>query len=314
VTKLVATSLEALVVSNALVQVACETYTDFVHLRLATHKGMEMRIVDEDGNEVPAGISGSLEVRGSVVFSQYYRNPEATESSFHDGWFITGDNGKIEADGQLDLTGRSKEILIINGINYTPHKVEATLEDVEGAKPSFTAVFAYRPKGSETESVAVVYAPTYGIDNLEARIATNNAISQGVMEQVGVRPLILPLNDQILQKTTLGKLSRTKIKKSFEAGAFSVFQQINEQETAIFKQKNYTAPSTAFEEQILDAFASVIDIPASDIGATEHLFGLGVDSIAVIKIKKRVEEIVGHLIPVSVIITVLGQPMIHITQ
>jgi thioesterase domain-containing protein len=268
-----------------------------------THKGMEMRIVDENGDEVPAGTSGSLEVRGPVVFSRYYRNPEATESSFHDGWFITGDNGKIEADGQLDLTGRTKEVLIINGINYTPHEVEATLEDVEGAKPSFTAVFSYRPKGSETESVAVVYAPTYEIGDIDARIATNNAISKGVMEQVGSRPLILPLNDQVLQKTTLGKLSRTKLKKSFEAGAFSVFQQINEQETAIFKQKNYTAPSTPLEEQILDAFASVIDMPVSEIGATEHLFGLGVNSIAVIKIKKRLEEIMGRLIPVSLIIT-----------
>jgi acyl-CoA synthetase (AMP-forming)/AMP-acid ligase II len=129
-----------------------------------THKGMEMRIVNENGDEVPAGTSGSLEVRGPVVFSQYYRNPEATKNSFHDGWFVTGDNGKIEADGQLDLTGRTKEILIINGINYTPHEVEATLEDVEGAKPSFTAVFAYRSKGSETESIAVVYAPTYEVD------------------------------------------------------------------------------------------------------------------------------------------------------
>jgi thioesterase domain-containing protein len=123
------------------------------------------------------------------------------------------------------------------------------------------------------------------------------------MEQVGVRPLILPLSDQVLQKTTLGKLSRTKIKKSFEAGAFSVFQQINEQETAIFRQKNYIAPSTPLEAQILNAFASVIDIPTSDIGATEHLFGLGVNSIAVIKIKKRLEEIVGRTIPISVIIT-----------
>jgi malonyl-CoA/methylmalonyl-CoA synthetase len=73
--------------------------------------------------------SGEVEVRGPNVFSGYWRQPEATKAAFTDGWFHTGDIGEIDADGYLQLVGRSKELIITGGYNVYPREVEDVLRD-----------------------------------------------------------------------------------------------------------------------------------------------------------------------------------------
>lgn len=63
--------------------------------------------------------------------------------------------------GYLNLSGRAKDTIIINGINYFPYEIESELEDIPGIKPSYSVVFPHRPKGSQTEGICVVYLPTY---------------------------------------------------------------------------------------------------------------------------------------------------------
>ncbi|MBV9775321.1 MAG: acyl-CoA synthetase, partial [Gemmatimonadetes bacterium] len=76
--------------------------------------GVEVRLVDEDGNPVPPGMPGEVEVRGPNVFLEYWRRPEATAASFRDGWFRTGDVGVLE-DGSYRLLGRSSVDIIKTG-------------------------------------------------------------------------------------------------------------------------------------------------------------------------------------------------------
>lgn len=63
---------------------------------------------------------GVVEIRGDNVISDYFDNPEATESSFNGEWFSTGDMGFMDAEGDLCIVGRSKEIIIVRGQNYYP--------------------------------------------------------------------------------------------------------------------------------------------------------------------------------------------------
>ena len=89
--------------------------------------GVELRLVDERGNEVPPGDPGEVVVRGPNVFSGYWRQPEATAEALDpDGWFRTGDVGILDG-GNLYLVDRKKDLIIVSGFNVYPREVEEVL-------------------------------------------------------------------------------------------------------------------------------------------------------------------------------------------
>jgi cyclohexanecarboxylate-CoA ligase len=99
----------------------------------AASPGTELRIVDDAGNTLPAGSEGRLQVRGVSVFAGYLENPAATAEAFtSDGWFETGDTGRLSAGGHLQLTGRVKEIINRGGVKYSPVDIEVILDGVPG--------------------------------------------------------------------------------------------------------------------------------------------------------------------------------------
>ncbi len=88
---------------------------------------VEVRIAGDDGEALPAGSHGVVEVRGLTVMAGYWREPEATAKSLRDGWLRTGDIGRLDADGFLTLTDRSKDVIISGGANIYPREVEEVL-------------------------------------------------------------------------------------------------------------------------------------------------------------------------------------------
>ena len=79
--------------------------------------GIPMRLVSDEDTVVAKGETEYLQVHGSIVFEKYYNNPEATADAFtDDGWFITGDQGFLDETRSLNLSGRAKESIIINGV------------------------------------------------------------------------------------------------------------------------------------------------------------------------------------------------------
>ncbi len=89
--------------------------------------GVELAIMGNDGRLLPPGVAGEVVIRGESVITSYANNPAATASSFHDGWFKTGDEGHLGPDGYLRLTGRLKEILNVGGEKVSPLEVDAAL-------------------------------------------------------------------------------------------------------------------------------------------------------------------------------------------
>ena len=89
----------------------------------------ELRVVDEIGQEVPAdgGTLGEIVVRGNVVMSGYYNDPEATERAMGDGWFHTGDAAVVHPDGYVEIRDRIKDVIISGGENISSVEVEGTL-------------------------------------------------------------------------------------------------------------------------------------------------------------------------------------------
>ncbi|MFA1548249.1 FadD3 family acyl-CoA ligase [Actinomadura chokoriensis] len=88
---------------------------------------VEVKIVDEKGEQVPAGVDGEILVRGYNVMKGYLGDPEATAETIRDGWLDTGDRGRLDERGNLAITGRTKEMFVVGGFNVYPAEVEDAL-------------------------------------------------------------------------------------------------------------------------------------------------------------------------------------------
>ncbi|WP_374664535.1 AMP-binding protein [Ramlibacter sp.] len=89
--------------------------------------GVEVRVVDEQGQDVPQGEIGEIIARGDVVMSGYWNNPKGTAEALREGWLYTGDMGSFDARGYLTLRDRSKDVVISGGSNIYPREVEEAL-------------------------------------------------------------------------------------------------------------------------------------------------------------------------------------------
>lgn len=89
--------------------------------------GFDIRVVDEDGNEVPVGEQGEITCKANAVMLGYWRSPEATADSIKDGYFYTGDIGKLDEDGSLWILDRKKDLILRGGFNVFPRDVEEAL-------------------------------------------------------------------------------------------------------------------------------------------------------------------------------------------
>ena len=253
--------------------------------------GIHMRVVLDSGAMAAQGEVGVLQVHGAIVFEQYYNNPDATASAFtDDGWFITGDQAFIDDAGNLNLSGRAKESIIINGVQYYPHQIESALEDANllGAEPSFFACFPHRPPGSQTERFCVVYCPTYAKDCITTRVETNDAITRISAMICGTRPhQIIPLDKSQLPKSALGKLSRAKIRSAFEAGAYQeLLQEHNGEIQAHKSSMRQNRVLTETEQVVLSTFLEVLELEFEDIGIESNMLEAGITSMDLLKMQK----------------------------
>lgn len=96
--------------------------------------GVEMRIVDGEGQELPRGEVGEICVRGDNVMKGYWNRPEATRESFFGEWFRTGDLGTEDEDGYFTIVDRQKDMIIVNGVNVYPRVIEDVLYRQEGIR------------------------------------------------------------------------------------------------------------------------------------------------------------------------------------
>ena len=266
--------------------------------------GLFMRVMKDDGSVALENEVGDLHVSGPIVFQGYYNNQMATEEAFtEDKWFITGDRAYIDVAGNLNLSGRAKESIIINGVKHFPHEVEAAIEDanIKGVVPSYTVTFAHRPKDSPTEALCVLYLPSYESSDVKSRIETRSAISEVAVRQCSARPyLILPLGKEVFSKTSLGKLSRAKMRIAFENGSYAIFEELNNAYLQSWQASKLQRPTTVTEESILSIFATVLDAPESDIGVETSLFDLGVSSVELLRITSAVNKTLKPSKPVAI--------------
>lgn len=118
--------------------------------------GPEVAVMGEGGRLLPAGETGEIVIRGESVTGGYARNPEANAGAFRDGWFRTGDQGSMDAEGYLTISGRLKEIINRGGEKVAPKEVDDALVEHPAVAQAVTFALPHRSLGEEVAAAIVL--------------------------------------------------------------------------------------------------------------------------------------------------------------
>lgn len=178
----------------------------------------EVAVFGPDDQPVAEGTEGELCTRGPSITDGYFERPEATASAFRDGWLHTGDLGFMK-DGQVYVTGRMKDLIIVNGRNIHPQAIEWSIAGLDGVRSGNVVAFSVPSPTGEAVVVAIetkLEDHTELID--EARRTIQRELSLAVADVVCLRP-------GTITKTSSGKLQRRRTHNRYLKGEFSAVSQ-----------------------------------------------------------------------------------------
>lgn len=165
-------------------------------------------IMDDEGRELSEGREGEVCLRGSSIAAGYINNHEAWEASFHDNWLHTGDLGYM-ADGELYITGRIKDLIIINGRNIHPQQIEWELMKIDGIRMNGAVAFSVPGENSELLIVAVETRTNDTADLV-------SKIEEAVYGSIFIKPTeVICLRSGALPTTSSGKLKRQQVRYQY---------------------------------------------------------------------------------------------------
>jgi fatty-acyl-CoA synthase len=170
-------------------------------------KGMEARIVDEDGSVLPSRGVGVIQVRGEPVTLGYTTADGFVAAQDEQGWYDTGDLGYLTETGDVVVCGRVKDVIIMAGRKIYPNDIERAATRVDGVRPG-CAVAVRLDAGHSRESFAVAVESNAWDDTGELR-RIERQVAHEVFAEVDVRPRnVVVLEPGMIPKTPSGKLRR----------------------------------------------------------------------------------------------------------
>jgi fatty-acyl-CoA synthase len=166
----------------------------------------EVRILDGERQDCPERQVGEIAIRSRCMLDGYFRRPDVTQQAFHEDWYLTGDLGYL-ADGELYVTGRKKDLIIVGGKNIYPQDIEALVSEVAGVHPGRVVVFGIEDEELGTEQVVVLAEPEEPNSHDAAQIVRSmrDAVSTGSDVVARYVHLVEP---KWLIKTSSGKIAR----------------------------------------------------------------------------------------------------------
>jgi long-chain acyl-CoA synthetase len=242
--------------------------------------GVEIEIKPMNGDGI-----GEVLARGPSIMRGYWQNSAATERMFEDGWFRTGDLGRIDEDGYLHLTGRIKDVIVTSaGKNVYPDDIEMALRSVPRVKEF--CVVGLPDRSGLGEEVAAVIVPEAD----EAREEIKSAIAQ-VNQTVASHQRVARIEFQSgeLPKTSTLKVKRNKVREMFSASAKP--DKRSAASPAASYENEPLSDRSDIETEVACAIAKVTGISASDITPSMKLqLDLGMDSIGRVDLLQHLES------------------------
>ncbi|NUT79699.1 non-ribosomal peptide synthetase [Pseudomonas brassicacearum] len=234
---------------------------------------------------------GEVWAAGPSIALGYWRNPEASAKTFvqHDGrtWLRTGDLGFLRG-GELFITGRLKDLLIVRGHNLYPQDIEQTIErEVEVVRKGRVAAFAVNDGGEEGIGIAAEISRS--VQKILPPEALIKAIRQAVAEACQQAPsVVVLLNPGALPKTSSGKLQRSACRSRLADGSLDSYAQFPSAQVEIADE---SAPSSELQTLIGQIWREQLQV--EHVQADDHFFLLGGNSIAATQVIARLRETLG---------------------
>ncbi|HYX24277.1 MAG TPA: AMP-binding protein, partial [Thermoanaerobaculia bacterium] len=183
--------------------------------------GFRLRIVDPDGRDLRAGAVGRVWVQGPSLMEGYLGDPEATARVLQGGWLDTGDLGFLR-EGELYLTGRAKDAVILRGRNYAPEEIERATEGVPGVRAGCAVAASWLPEDAPGEALAL-FVEASRQATAEELAALPDACREAVLGVTGLAvDHLVVLAPGALPRTSSGKLRRGETLRQYLAGELAV--------------------------------------------------------------------------------------------
>ena len=201
--------------------------TDELYHRSKLHRGYfnldtcftswRVRIVDDEDEVLPTGQVGSIQATSATrLFEGYHPGGTGIRD---DGWFDTGDLGRLDENG-LVLTGRKKSTIIINARKISTEEVELALSRIKAIKPGMLAAAAYRDADSQTDALAVFFVPKSWEADVLRKVETR--IRGAVSKSIGVKiDHLVPVREDQIPRTASGKIKRDALCTALRDGVFA---------------------------------------------------------------------------------------------
>ncbi len=235
--------------------------------------GPEIAIMDEASRLLPPDQSGEIVIRGDNVTPGYERNPQANTSAFTEGWFRTGDQGHLDDEGYLFVSGRIKEIINRGGEKISPREVEEALLSHPAVAQAVAFAVPHSRLGEDV-AVAVVLKPNAAATERELQEFTPARLADFKV------PRRVVLLDEI-PKAATGKVQRLGLADRLGLTAAGNAPQVS---------ADFIPPRTPVEETLAEIWIQVLGVER--VGIHDNFFELGGDSLLATQVVSRVQEAV----------------------
>jgi len=245
-------------------------------------RDVEIRIVDDGDRLLPDQHIGHIQLQGASVTERIYGDPEATASLFTtDGWLRTGDCG-LFIDGQLVITGRQKDLIIINGQNYYPHDIEEIAAGLDELDLGKVVVAGATPSGAQTEELIVFILFR---QDLEAFRELADRVRKTIGEHAGLEvDHVIPVSR--IPKTTSGKVQRAHLLRDYLDGEYDgLVEELGGARAEEGEEAADEDPLVAELVQISRQFSK-----ERQVGPDENLFEVGLSSLTLTEIVLAIDE------------------------
>ena len=169
--------------------------------------GLNLRISDSEGNELPRGEIGTIEVSGPAVMKGYWRMPEKTKEEMRqDGYFITGDLGVQDEEGRVSIVGRGKDLVISGGFNVYPKEIESVIDELPGVQECAVIGVPHADFGEAVVAVVVPDKDDLSLEDVKSEIA--GSLAKFKQPKAVVNLAELPRN-------TMGKVQKNILREKY---------------------------------------------------------------------------------------------------